>query len=110
MKESGTAKGIVPFRESAITMLLKDSLSSAKSKASLVVNIAEDPEMIKESVSSLRFGITCGGEMKCKAEAAATYDAGDVKEIQDQQKSIQKQLSEMEAYGMSGTLNPAFPH
>ena len=53
--------------------------------------------MIKESVSSLRFGITCGGEMKCKAEAAATYDADDVADLKDQQKALQKQLEEMEA-------------
>ena len=44
--------------------------------------------MIKESVSSLRFGISCGGEMKCKAEAQVIYDVDDVADLKDQQKAI----------------------
>jgi len=88
LKEAGSAKGYVRFRESAVTMLLKELLSASNSKASLVVNIAEDPEMIKESVSSLRFGIACGGEMKCKAESAVTFDAEEAADLEHKLKKM----------------------
>ena len=53
------SKGFVPFRDSALTMLMKESLSG-NCKTSLIVTVAEDTEMSKETISSLRFGLSCG--------------------------------------------------
>ena len=51
--------GFVPYRDSALTMLMKESLSG-NCKTSLVVTVAEDSEMTSETTSSLRFGLSCG--------------------------------------------------
>lgn len=51
--------GFVPFRDSALTMLMKESLSG-NCKTQLIVTVAEDSEMSKETISSLRFGLSCG--------------------------------------------------
>ena len=50
---------IPPYRESALTMLLKDSLSGS-SKTCIFCTIADESEMSAESVSTLRFGMECG--------------------------------------------------
>lgn len=49
----------VPYRDSALTMLMKESLAG-NCRTSLIVTIAESAEMSHESVSSLRFGLSCG--------------------------------------------------
>jgi len=49
----------VPWRDSSLTMLLKDSLTSCIT--SLVVNIYENVENTNETISSLRFGNTITG-------------------------------------------------
>lgn len=54
-----------PFRESSLTMLLKDSLSG-NCKTCMICTIADEPSMIAESISSLRFGLSCGS-VKLKA-------------------------------------------
>ena len=52
-------QAMVPFRESALTMLMKSSLSG-NCRTALVVAVSESPEMMSESQSTLRFGVTCG--------------------------------------------------
>lgn len=59
-------KEMPPFRESSLTMLLKDSLSG-KSKTCIFCTIADEPDMVLESVSTLRFGMNCG-HVKLKIE------------------------------------------
>ena len=49
----------VPFRESALTMLMKNALTG-NCRTTLVVAISESPDMMSESISSMRFGMTCG--------------------------------------------------
>lgn len=51
--------GIPPYRESSLTMLLKDSLSG-NCKTCMICTIADEPTMVQESLSTLRFGINCG--------------------------------------------------
>jgi hypothetical protein len=51
--------GFVPFRDSALTMLMKESLSGDCSTA-LIVTVAESIDMVSETKSSLRFGLSCG--------------------------------------------------
>lgn len=50
---------MAPYRESSLTMLLKDSLSG-NSKTCIFCTIADEPDMVSESTSTLRFGMTCG--------------------------------------------------
>jgi hypothetical protein len=51
--------GFIPFRDSALTMLMKESLTG-NCQTSLIVTVAEALEWSNETVSSLRFGISCG--------------------------------------------------
>jgi hypothetical protein len=51
--------GFIPYRDSALTMLMKESLSG-NCQTSLIATVAENPEMSNETVSSLRFGLNCG--------------------------------------------------
>ena len=51
--------GFIPFRDSALTMLMKESLSG-NCRTSLIVTIAESIDMVSETTSSLRFGLSCG--------------------------------------------------
>jgi hypothetical protein len=48
--------GHIPFRDSALTMLMKESLTG-NCKTQLIVTVAENSEMSNETVSSLRFGL-----------------------------------------------------
>jgi hypothetical protein len=51
--------GFVPFRDSALTMLMKESLSG-DCRTSLIVTVSESIDMVSETKSSLRFGLSCG--------------------------------------------------
>jgi hypothetical protein len=52
-------ESVVPYRESSLTMLLKDSLGGS-SKTCIFCTIADEPSMTLESISTLRFGVECG--------------------------------------------------
>ena len=58
LSKSGSS-GFIPYRDSALTMLMKESLAGNCS-TSLIVTIAEGADMTHESVSSMRFGLSCG--------------------------------------------------
>ena len=49
----------MPFRDSALTMLLKESLTG-NVRTALVVAASSSPSMIHETMSSLKFGTSCG--------------------------------------------------
>ena len=52
-------QGHMPFRDSALTMLLKESFTGNTATA-LVVAVSNSPAMISETMSSLKFGTSCG--------------------------------------------------
>ena len=60
IRELGKSKqGHVSYRNSALTMLMKTSLSG-NCLTQLVVTVAGSPTMLNETASSLRFGLECG--------------------------------------------------
>lgn len=60
IKELSKSKaGFIPWRDSALTMLMKNSLSG-NCITHLVTCVAESAEMSGETTSTLRFGLTCG--------------------------------------------------
>ena len=59
MMQKSTKGAYIPFRDSALTMLLKESLSG-NVRTALVVAASSSPEMIHETMSSLKFGINTG--------------------------------------------------
>ena len=49
----------MPFRDSALTMLLKESFTG-NTRTALVVAVSGKSSMISETMSSLKFGLNCG--------------------------------------------------
>ena len=66
--------GMPPFRESSLTMLLKDSLSG-NCKTMMICTIADEATMVAESVSTCNFGINCG-HVKLKQREQRATDVG----------------------------------
>jgi kinesin family protein 6/9 len=64
---------VIPFRESALTTLMKNSLVG-NCKTCLIVTVADHPDMIQESVSSMRFGMECGALKKKTVTQANVVD------------------------------------
>jgi len=60
--------GFVPYRDSALTMLMKESLSG-NCQTSLLVTVAEAVEWQHETISSLRFGLSCGKISKANVKS-----------------------------------------
>jgi kinesin family protein 5 len=60
-------KSMAPFRESSLTLLLKDSISG-NCKTMMICTIADESTMVGESVSTCLFGLNCG-KVKLKATA-----------------------------------------
>ena len=105
----GTAsKGAyMPFRDSALTMLLKESLTG-NVRTALVVAVSSSPAMIHETMSSLKFGTSCGN-VKTKV-APRTVNAGDqVVQYEQALKQCTAQLKVMESQGFNGGFNPDAP-
>ena len=87
LKVSKGKDAFIPFRESSLTMLLKNSLTG-NCRTCLIVTIAEEPDMIPESASSLRFGVSCG-RLKTKVSAADTVNVEDTsKRLMDEYVTI----------------------
>lgn len=97
----------VPFRESALTMLMKNSLVG-NCRTMLVVTVAESSDMIHESISSLRFGMQCGA-LKNQV-VKQTVDIGDrVATLTRSLKTLDSDLENMRAQGYAGGLNQEHP-
>lgn len=89
-------------------MLMKESLIG-NCRTSLVVTIAEDAEMAGESVSSLRFGLSCG-KISSQGKQQVTTDLGDeVQYLQSRLAQLNFQIDQLEASGASGGFNQGFP-
>lgn len=69
---SKSKQGFIPWRDSALTMLMKDSLSG-NCITQLIVCVAEAAEMSQETTSTLRFGLTCG-QIKGEVQQEKSYD------------------------------------
>ena len=67
-------KGYMPFRDSALTMLLKESFTG-NTRTALVVAVSSSPSMIHETMSSLKFGTSCGNVKTSVSKR--TVDEGD---------------------------------
>lgn len=93
-----------PFRESSLSMLLKDSLVG-NCRTSLVVTIADEQESISESQATLRFGITAG-QINTKVSTQRTVNVEDESNrLKKYLNKIYLELEAMEAEGKNGYLD-----
>ena len=85
----------IPYRNSVLTSLLRDSLGG-NSKASFVVTLSIEKINFEETISSLRFGQRCG-EIKVDIVPSTELSAQDqIYLLEDKVKSLQHQLARAE--------------
>jgi len=100
--------GHPPYRETSLTMLLKDSLSG-NCKTCMICTIADEPSMVAESVSSLRFGLNCG-HVKLKATQQQSTNIQDqVGHLEKSLYDIENELNSMRQKGMHGYFDESQP-
>ncbi|CAJ1442772.1 unnamed protein product, partial [Effrenium voratum] len=90
----------VPFRDSVLTMMLKDSLAG-NCRTAVVVTVSEDPQHQEETISSLGFARLCQS-VKTEVTQLKARDAGDVVKVRQQLQQLEQQLAELEAKGGAG--------
>jgi kinesin family protein 11 len=94
-------KEIPPFRESSLTMLLKDSLCG-KSKTCIFCTVADEPDMVLESISTLRFGESCGHVKLKVQQQQSTNLSNEVARLTKAVEVINLELQEMRDKGWNG--------
>ena len=71
---SNPKPGFIPYRNSALTMLMKSSLSG-NCLTHVIITVAHAGEMQGETVTSLRFGLQCG-KIQAEVKKEKTQDLG----------------------------------
>ena len=89
-------------------MLLKDSLSG-NSKTCIFCTIADEPEMVEESKSTLKYGLNCG-QVKLKvSEQKATNLADETRRLERILSSIDSELRSLRQRGCNGGMDDSHP-
>mmetsp|Transcript_15347 Transcript_15347/g.10744 ORF Transcript_15347/g.10744 Transcript_15347/m.10744 type:complete len:87 (-) Transcript_15347:474-734(-) len=78
----------IPYRDSTLTMIMKDSLTG-NCKTTLIVTISQDPTMMHETYGTLRFGMVCGNVKTTGKSSSVSVD--------DQLGRYQKALQEVKS-------------
>ncbi|KAK3282307.1 hypothetical protein CYMTET_9950 [Cymbomonas tetramitiformis] len=98
----------IPYRDTALTMLLRDSFGG-KSCTSVVINVAGESSHAEESICSLRFG-----ERMSIVRNAPTVvidsNASDQKHVQNLLEDARKELAQMKAEGQGGGFVDSAPN
>ena len=101
---SKSKQGFIPWRDSALTMLMKDSLSG-NCITQLIVCVAESSDHSQESTSTLRFGLTCG-QIKGEVKQEQSYNLDQrEQQLRQQIDSLTQIIDKLEADGQGGLIN-----
>ena len=99
----------VPYRDSVLTMLLKQSLGG-NCYTSVVVTATADIDMQSETIASIKFGMRCAKVMNEKViECRRTSNNEMVMSLLEELKMIDDDLKTIVDTGGSGGLNEEFP-
>ena len=90
----------VPYRDAALTMLLRDSFGGSSCTA-VVINVAAEPEHAEESVCSLRYGQRMSVVRNAPTVVVDSAEQN-VQEIATALQHAQAQLAQMAADGFGG--------
>eukprot|EP00444_Apocalathium_aciculiferum_P019733 CAMPEP_0183459592 /NCGR_PEP_ID=MMETSP0370-20130417/135906_1 /TAXON_ID=268820 /ORGANISM="Peridinium aciculiferum, Strain PAER-2" /LENGTH=464 /DNA_ID=CAMNT_0025651435 /DNA_START=14 /DNA_END=1408 /DNA_ORIENTATION=+ len=101
-KRKGDKDAYVPWRDSALTMLMKQSLSG-NCRTALVVTVNENNDHAAESQSTLRFGVSCGSLRNEVARDVRETD-GELDMLRGLLLEVNLSLAHMQAKGMHGEL------
>ena len=99
--------GYMPFRDSALTMLLKESFTG-NTRTALVVAVSGKQSMISETMSSLKFGLRCGN-VKTQVSKKAVNVEDSIAQVEESLRSCTEELKRMEETGMKGGFSPDAP-
>ncbi|CAM9533902.1 unnamed protein product, partial [Heterosigma akashiwo] len=104
----------IPFRDSVLTMLMKQSLGGT-CRTALIVTVAEDPAQIAETVATLKFGKVCAA-VRNKADTSPAQGArsadslrAEIENAQAELASLDHDLDALEASGQGGCLDAGHP-
>ena len=101
----------VPYRDSVLTMLLKQSLGG-RCVTSVIITGTEDEEMHGETMASIKFGIRCSKVVnKNEHEAICSSNNSDEMKsnLMAQLQSVDKELQAIIDSGRAGGINTEFP-
>eukprot|EP00985_Skeletonema_marinoi_P016418 scaffold8829_cov107-Skeletonema_marinoi.AAC.5 len=111
---SGNPSAFVPYRDSVLTMLLKQSLGGS-CYTSVIITGTEDAAMHSETMSSIQFGMRCS-RVSNKEQAAITQikrESGREEakgELLAELRIIDEEIQSLVDTGRSGGLNLDFPN
>ncbi|KAK1739678.1 kinesin family protein [Skeletonema marinoi] len=111
---SGNPSAFVPYRDSVLTMLLKQSLGGS-CYTSVIITGTEDATMHSETMSSIQFGMRCS-RVSNKEQAAITQikrESGREEakgELLAELRIIDEEIQSLVDTGRSGGLNLDFPN
>lgn len=98
---------VIPYRDSPLTLIMKDSLTG-NCKTSLIVTIAQDPTMMQETYSTLRFGSVCGS-VKTTGQVKSVSISKQLDQYKATLNEVNKQLAGMRDMGWHGGFDPTAP-
>lgn len=98
----------VPYRDAALTMLLRDSFGG-KSCTSVVINVAAESEHAEESICSLKFGERMS-VVRNSPTVVVDSDAGDEAQLARVLDVTKKELAQMVADGLGGGFVDGAPN
>lgn len=93
----------IPFKDSALTMLMKDFLYG-NCATNLIVQISEDSNMINETISTLRFGSNCC-YLKNNIAQNIVSNEDEVLNIKNEIFEYKNKLNNMKENGLAGGFN-----
>lgn len=111
---SGNPSAFVPYRDSVLTMLLKQSLGGS-CYTSVIITGTEDAAMHSETMSSIQFGMRCSRVANKEQAAVAQMKKGtgrkEVKgELLAELQVIDEEIQSLVDTGRAGGLNLDFPN
>eukprot|EP00930_Biecheleria_cincta_P085678 TRINITY_DN75052_c0_g1_i1.p1 TRINITY_DN75052_c0_g1~~TRINITY_DN75052_c0_g1_i1.p1 ORF type:complete len:547 (-),score=85.42 TRINITY_DN75052_c0_g1_i1:580-2220(-) len=104
----GTHAKHVPFRDSLLTKLLRNSLDG-RATTSVVINVASEPEHYEETLCSLEFGERMAGvkTVSTKVTGQRVLDAAEVGVITEELEGLRAEIAEMQSADLDiGDFHP----
>jgi len=96
---------VVPYRDSTLTMLMKNSLGG-NARTAMVVTVTQDPRHGDESKSSLRFGERCADVRTRVTQTSVDVDA-EVRALRGALDAAQAKVTLLASQGQAGGINTA---
>ena len=100
IKALGEQNAHVPYRDAALTMLLRDSFGG-KSCTSVVINVAGEEEHAEETICSLKFGERMA-IVRNSPSTTTVGDAMDPTQLQAVVEQVRRELAQLTADGQAG--------